>query len=69
MNITGSPGKEYTINGNGHVIDGAGKAGALKIIKVDKITINNLTFRNCNQSAIEVYGDSTLILNNVAFYK
>ena len=67
VNLTGSAGKEYTINGNNHVIDGAGKAGALKFRNIYKITINNLTFRNCNQSAIDVFGNSTLILNNVVF--
>jgi len=67
VNIVGSAGKEYVINGNGHVIDGSGKAGALKIDNVAKITINNLTFRNCNQSAIETWKNTNLILNNVIF--
>ena len=67
VNIVGSAGKEYVINGNNHVIDGSGKAGALKIDNVAKITINNLTFRNCNQSAIEIWKNTTLILNNVIF--
>ena len=56
----------YTINGNNHIIDGAGKAGGLKISNA-KITINNLTFKNCNQSAIDNYKNTTLILNNVTF--
>ena len=66
VNLTGSAGKEYSINGNNHVIDGAGKAGALKFYSV-KVTISNLTFKNCNRSAIEAYDNSTVILNNVIF--
>ena len=66
VELVGSAGQAYTINGNNHIIDGAGKAGGLKISNA-KITINNLTFKNCNQSAIENYKNTTLILNNVTF--
>ena len=67
VEFVGSAGQTYTINGNNHVVDGDGKAGALKIRNVTKITINNLTFKNCIQSPIDVYENSTLILNNVTF--
>ncbi|WP_405315652.1 right-handed parallel beta-helix repeat-containing protein, partial [Methanobrevibacter sp.] len=39
----------------------------LRLKNVSKITINNLTFKNCIQSPIDVYENSTLILINVTF--
>jgi len=65
VEITGSPGKEIVINGNNHVIDGNGKAGALKISNA-AVTINNLVFKNSAISSI-IVSNSTLVLNNVYF--
>jgi hypothetical protein len=54
------------INGNNNVIDGAGIAGGFKFTNdVGTVTINDLTFMNCNKSAITAAGK--LILNNVNF--
>ena len=65
VEITGSPGKEIVINGNNHVIDGNGKAGALKISNA-AVTINDLVFKNSAISSI-IVSNSTLVLNNVYF--
>ena len=39
VEFVGSAGQTYTINGNNHVVDGDGKAGALKIRNVTKKSI------------------------------
>ena len=53
------------INGNNHIIDGSNKAqGFIFADENSNITINNLTFINCNQS---IFMAGKLILNNVNF--
>ncbi len=54
------------INGNNHIIDGSNKAIGFSFINEDvNITINDLTFVNCNQSVLFLSGKLTL--NNVNF--
>ncbi len=53
------------INGNNHIIDGSCKAFAFAFNKHANITINDLTFVNCNQSVL--FNSGNLILNNVNF--
>ena len=56
----------FVINGNNHVIDGSGKAqGFIFVSDKENITINNLTFINCNQAVMTNLGNLTL--NNVNF--
>lgn len=57
--------KNYTINGNNHIIDGDGKASAF-LFKNSTVNINNLIFKNCNKSAILLL-NSKLTLTNVTF--
>ena len=57
--------KNYVINGNNHTIDGDNKVGVFSFTNV-AVTINDLTIKNCGESAILVE-NSTLILNNVNF--
>ena len=57
--------KNYVINGNNHTIDGNNKVGVFSFTNV-AATINDLTIKNCGESAILVE-NSTLILNNVNF--
>ena len=53
------------INGNNHIIDGSNKARGFNFIsEISNITINNLTFINCNQSIVI---SGKLTLNNVNF--
>ena len=59
VEITGSPGKKIVINGTNHVIDGNGKAGALKISNA-AVTINDLVFKNSAISSI-IVSNSTLM--------
>lgn len=56
------------INGNNHIIDGSGKAGGFKFLKEgSKVIINDLTFTNCNESAIDHMKGGNITLNNVSF--
>ena len=53
------------INGNNHIIDGSNKAqGFIFACENSNITINDLTFINCNQS---IFISGKLTLNNVNF--
>ena len=56
----------FTINGNGHIIDG-NEMGAEFDFENNKgeIVINDLTFKNFNQTVLQIYGKLTL--NNVNF--
>ena len=57
---------KFVINGNNHVIDGAGKgANILFENEEGEIVINDLTFKNFNQTVINSMGKITL--NNVNF--
>lgn len=53
------------INGNNHIIDGSKLALGFAFNKHANITINDLTFVNCNQSVL--FNSGKLILNNVNF--
>uniref|UniRef100_UPI00388DAFA4 C1 family peptidase n=1 Tax=Methanobrevibacter sp. TaxID=66852 RepID=UPI00388DAFA4 len=54
------------INGNNHIIDGSNQAQGFTFInKNASITINDLTFINCNQSIS--FASGNIILNNVNF--
>ena len=56
----------FVINGNNHVIDGAGKGAMLKFVnETGEIIINDLTFKNFNIDVLAIMGK--LILNNVNF--
>ena len=54
--------KDLTINGNGHTIDGMGKSRIFNInygdgLKLYKVTLNNITFKNGNA---KIYGGAIL---------
>ena len=54
--------KDITINGNGHTIDGMGKSRIFNInygdgLKLYKVTLNNITFKNGNA---KIYGGAIL---------
>ena len=54
------------INGNGHVIDGAGMGATFYFVNpVGELIINNLTFKNFNLTVLRFEGNATL--NNVNF--
>lgn len=55
----------YVIEGNNHIIDADGKTSVFKIYN-SNLTMQNLILRNCNDSAIILYG-SNLITINVTF--
>ena len=60
---------EFTINGNGHTIDGSNQARIFKIFGNNTI-INNLNFINAyvpNDSGGAIFAQSSIILNNVTF--
>lgn len=59
--------KDLTINGNGHTIDGLGKSRIFNInygglLKCNKITLNNITFKNGNA---KIYGGAILNFANL----
>ncbi len=59
--------RELTINGNNHSIDGADMAGAFLFEGKSNVTINDLTFKNCDRCAIGISEGSKVTLNNVKF--
>ncbi|WP_405269939.1 lectin like domain-containing protein [Methanobrevibacter sp.] len=57
---------KFVLNGNNHVLDGAGSGAYLNFENQEgEIIINDLTFRNYNQSTLKTQGKLTL--NNVNF--
>ena len=64
--LKGIPLSNLTINGNYKVIDCKGKANAFYIAS-SHVTINNLIFKNCYSTMIQILGESNVVLNNVTF--
>lgn len=56
---------EFTLNGNGHVIEGIDTGDVLFFRSSQKIIINNLTFRNCINTTFNCY--SLIVFNDVNF--
>ena len=57
---------KLVINGNNHVIDGAGKGAMISFSNSEgEIVINNVTFKNFNKSVL--LSDAKITLNNVNF--
>lgn len=65
VNITINRADKFTLNGNGHVLEGIADYNAVSFRSADVVTIKNLTFRNCRNSTISI--ESQVIFDNVKF--
>ena len=55
----------FTINGNGHVIEGINVTDAFTLGGNETIVLNNMTFKNC--IGAKLYTSANIIFNNVEF--
>lgn len=56
---------EFTLNGNGHAIDGIDEKEVLSVHSSQNVIINNLTFRNCVGTIFPF--SSSVVFNDVKF--
>ena len=56
----------FTINGNGYIIDANGQSAIFKVISKN-LTINNLTFINAKGGVLNIFKNATVTTNHVNF--